>query len=188
MSTDSFGKRRQALEDSFFAERNRELLAQLQVQMEAEEHRAAISSASGISNPVVLDELVALNIGPDQVAALTLVPLIEVAWADGKMDAKERDAILKAAESQGLAKNEAVRALLENWLDEQPGPQLAPAWREYVASLCSHIDPKARKALQSDVIRQCRKVAEAAGGILGIGSISSTEKAKLQELEAAFEK
>ncbi|MEQ8790483.1 MAG: hypothetical protein RIC55_29575 [Pirellulaceae bacterium] len=187
MSSDSFARRRQALEDSFFDKKNQELLAKLQQQVKSEESRAALSNASGISNPVILDQLVSLEISPEAIAALSLVPLIEVAWADGKMEPKEREAILKAAESQGLSKIEAITSLLQNWLDEQPGPQLSAAWREYVGTLCTHLDPRAREALKTDVMAQSRKVAESAGGILGIGSISSAEKAKLAELEAAFE-
>lgn len=187
MSTDSFGKRRQALEESFFDQKNKELLGRLQKQLQAEESRASLSNASGISNPVVLDQLVALEIGPEAVAALTLVPLIEVAWADGKIEEKERAAVLKAAEKQGLTKVEAVTSLLENWLTEKPDASLTAAWREYVAALCSHIDPRAREALKGDVMRQCREVAEAAGGILGIGSISAVERQKMAELETAFE-
>jgi uncharacterized membrane protein YebE (DUF533 family) len=104
MSEEAFGKRRHALEESFFEKKNRDLLEKLQQQVQTEESVSALSQASGITNEGVLKHLVALEIGPEAVAAMSMVPLVAVAWADGHMDKKERDAILKAADEQGLCR------------------------------------------------------------------------------------
>jgi uncharacterized tellurite resistance protein B-like protein len=186
MSEEAFGKRRHALEESFFDKKNRELLEKLQTEVQAEETKATLSRASGITNEVVLDHLVSLKIGPEAVTALSLVPLVVVAWADGTVDERERQAILKAADEQGLARIEAVARLLEHWLSNKPEAQLLAGWKEYVTDLCRHLDDRAREGLKSDVMKRARKVAEAAGGFLGIGSVSAEEKAVLNELEQAF--
>ncbi|NRA09926.1 MAG: hypothetical protein HRU02_17345 [Myxococcales bacterium] len=41
-------------------------------------------------------------------------------------------------------------------------------------------------SLKEDAIGGARTVAEAAGGILGIGSVSGSEKAVLEDLASAF--
>ncbi len=49
--------------------------------------REALAKASGISNQVILDKLLDLDIRPEIVGALAIIPLVEVAWADGSIDA-----------------------------------------------------------------------------------------------------
>jgi tellurite resistance protein len=186
MSEEAFGKRRHALEESFFEKKNRELLENLKNEVQSGERKAALSQASGITNETVLEHLVSLEIGPEAVAALSMVPLLAVAWADGRMEKQEREAVLKAANVQGLCRIEAVANLLEHWLTQQPDASLLEGWKEYVAALCQHLDNPARESLKKEVLGQARKVAESAGGFLGIGSVSSEEKAVLKELEQAF--
>ncbi len=120
-------------------------------------------------------------------AALSLVPLVEVAWADGTLDAKEQSALLAAAEQAGLSKDSASYRLLEEWFRERPSPKLLAAWKAYVAGLSRTLDVHAKHALKQDLLGRARVVAEAAGGFLGLGKrISSAEQAVLTELEQAF--
>ncbi|MFT5524400.1 MAG: tellurite resistance protein, partial [Pirellulaceae bacterium] len=113
MSSDFLGDRRQALENSFFAKKNAELLDQLRDQMQTESKRQAISDASGITDEVVLDELLAIGMDGQTVAALSLVPLVEVAWADGSIAADERAALNSACEEIGIKKGSPAFALLQ---------------------------------------------------------------------------
>jgi hypothetical protein len=90
-------QRRRALEDAFFAEQDRKLRDKLVAADPTAARRTALTETSGITDPQVLDRLMALDIGPETLAALSLVPLVLVAWADGTIDDKERTAVLKAA-------------------------------------------------------------------------------------------
>jgi hypothetical protein len=181
------GDRRKALEDEFFRKENERLAAQLRLKRMTEEAKAEMSRMSGIHDQSVLDRLVEMGIGGETLAAMTLVPLVEVAWADGKMDAKERDAILKGAEEQGIEPATPAHEMLEDWLDNRPPPRLLAAWREYVGALCDEMLPEQRKALKHDVLARARAVAEAAGGFLGLGSrVSREEEQVYRVLETAF--
>lgn len=187
MSEDFLGDRRRALEEEFFAKQNRQLLQQLRETTTAQSKKEALATASGITDAAVLEQLVAMDVSSETLAALSLVPLVEVAWADGKLDAKERSAILAAAEQSGLSKGSASYRLLEEWLGEQPSPQLLVAWKGYVAALSGTLDAQARQALKQDLLGRARAVAEAAGGFLGFGKrVSRAEQAVLTELEQAF--
>ena len=97
MAKDFLDERRKALEDSFFAKQNEKLLESLRRSRADDEKRAELSRVSGILDEKVLDELVRLQIGPETLAALSLVPLVTVAWADGLMEARERKAVLEGA-------------------------------------------------------------------------------------------
>jgi hypothetical protein len=187
MSDEILGGRRRALEESFFAKQNEKLRRALREHEGAKARKEALSAASGITEDAVLEELIGLDIGAETVAALALVPLLEVAWADGSIDDKERGAILSAAEEAGLEKQSASYQLLEGWLAVRPQRKVVAAWKDYVASLASTLSAEAKTALKQDLLGRARRVAEAAGGFLGHGNkISSSEQAILEELEQAF--
>jgi hypothetical protein len=76
--------------------------------------------------------------------------------------------------------------MLESWLAKAPGPQLITAWKHYVASVWSDLSAHEREDLREAMIGMARKVAEAAGGFLGIHAISAAERGVLQDLEATL--
>jgi hypothetical protein len=175
------------LEESFFAKQNRELLEKLREEGRKKALKEALAEQSGITDEAVLDKLVEADVCVERVAALALVPLVEVAWADGTISPKEREAILKAAEARGVARDSLARQLLDNWLDQRPAGDLMATWKDYVGAFAASLEPAQRSSLKHDLLDRARAVAEAAGGFLGIGSISAEEKKVLAELETAFE-
>ena len=72
----------------------------------------------------ILQSLLELHIDAQTLAALALVPLIEVAWADGYLDEKEKQAVLEAAHASGFEKGQVAYEVLESWLTQQPKPKL----------------------------------------------------------------
>jgi hypothetical protein len=175
------------LEDSFFLEEDRALIERLKARRRMEEDRQALAHASGIRDQKVLDRLVELGVKPESVAPLALVPIVEVAWADGALDEKERKAVLKAAEARGISAGDLEHQLLEHWLDRRPEPHLLEAWEHYVTGLLPELAAEQQRALRRELIEQARSVAEASGGFLGLGNkVSSEEAAMLKRLEAAF--
>lgn len=186
MEQEFLSERRKALEESFFAKRNQELLELLKQEVSKADRRRALQEACGISDDTVLDELLSLNIAPETLAALKLIPLIEVAWADGHLEDRERAAVLAAADAAGVATHTPCRQLLEEWLKSSPSPQLIRAWQNYLSALLPSLDEATRKALRDELLGRARGVAESAGGILGLHTISAAERARLEELEQAF--
>ena len=182
MSDEFLGERRRVLEDSFFAQRDRELMEKLKQQLKKDE----LSSACGIKNPAVIESLVNANISSETITALTLVPLIAVAWADGEIAPEERDAIRSAIEATGIEADSICRQLLDTWLAEPPGPELVKAWKDYIRALASTASPAAVETLRDDVLNHTREIAAAAGGILGLRSISKNEKDVIDDLLSAF--
>jgi hypothetical protein len=179
--------RRAALEDAFFQKQNQGLLAQLQERMAKLDRKAQLAEASGITDDALLDRLVDLQIRPETLTALSLVPLVEVAWAGGKMHPKQRDAVLSAAEQTGLDHHYDSYALLQEWLAVKPDPELMVAWKAYVRCLCQRIGAEATRTLKDDLLDRALLIAEAAGGILGFYRVSREERAKLDELAATLD-
>jgi len=180
--------RRLSLEDAFFLKRDTELIARMQEIKKREQTRKTLSEVSGITNEKILDKLLDLDVKPETVASLAIVPLVEVAWADGHVDEKEMTAILEGAQAVVIAPGSPAYHLLERWLAHKPGPALFEAWTHYVRGLCEGMTAKERQALKDDLLLRARDVAMASGGFLGLTSrISEKEKKAITRLEAAFE-
>jgi hypothetical protein len=179
--------RGRGLEDEFFRREDARLKAKLRETAERESAREALSHASGITSAAVLDRLIALGVGAETVTALSLVPLVEVAWADGKLDASERRAIEERLGGMGIAAGSPARELLEGWLTRRPEPKLLTAWTHLVQGLCESMSAADAATLKQGLIERARAVAGASGGFLGVGSkISAAEDAMIKQLEAAF--
>jgi len=111
---------------------------------------------------------------------------VEVAWADGDVDDKERAAILRAAASVEFGKHKVDFPLLESWLEKRPSPDLLEAWTHYIEGLASAMEPQHLHQLKHDLLDRARMVAETAGGFLGIGRVSAAEQAMLDRMARAF--
>ena len=189
MSNDShvLGSRKKALEEAFFARHEQELVERFRAQVEEKERRDELARVAGITDPTVIEHLLAQGIDAKTLAALSLVPLVEVAWADGRIEAREREALVRAAGEKGLGSDSSARALLDGWLEEPPGDELLTLWKSYVQALAEELPAEDLARLRGDVLGRARGVAEAAGGFLGLGSkVSDAEQRVLDEMERAF--
>ncbi len=178
--------RAKELEEGFFVQENARLLAKLREEAAKEEKKKEFRTVLNVQNEELLDALIELGVEAETLVALSLVPLVEVAWADGTIQDKERAAILRAAEERGVTPGGATHDLLENWLKMKPRPELLEVWRGYTEELMASLQGTARDQLKSSSLGRARAVAEAAGGFLGLGSISAAEKKMLEQLERAF--
>lgn len=168
------------LEDAFFTKENARLLEQLK----GKQKREALREMVKVEDETFLDRLIELGIGPETVLALTLVPLIAVAWADGTLDGRERDAIIKAAEEKGVSPETAGHQLLETWLSRRPERELFDSWKQYVRGIWETFTDEERQRMRERTLDWALAVAEASGGFLGvISKVSPSERVVIKELE-----
>ena len=179
-------ERRKTLEEEFFRNLDAEQLEQWRNAKLHREKVGALRNASGLSDEPLLNALLEAGITAASLAAISLVPLVEVAWADGVVAQSERDAIVRAAEAKNVAPGTESHILLSAWLDQKPSPALFAAWRSYVTELLEHLTNAQQTVLYHQVIRRAREVAEAAGGFLGLKTISKSESQILDTLNAVF--
>lgn len=180
--------RRKALEEVFFQKENAALVQKMREKREGEAARAELVAATGISDEALLSALLAQGVDSHTLTALSLVPVVAVAWASGKVEIAERKTILEAAAESGVQPGQPSYELLQSWLETRPAERLLEAWSDYAAQLCSVLDQSHRERFASEVLERAKKVARAAGGVAGIGSISSAERAVLDRLKAVLTK
>lgn len=185
---DSLSERGHSMEEEFFRREDAKLLEKLRALKNAETTRESLGKATGITDKVVLDKLMALKIGGETAAALSVLPFVEVAWADGTIDAKEREALVAHAKTKGFTPGTTEYALLEEWLVKRPEPRFFAAWTELVHGLCARLNANEIAQLRTTLVERARSVAQASGGVLGIGKVSAAETAMLTKLERVFDR
>jgi DNA-binding XRE family transcriptional regulator len=180
------GDRGKSLEDEFFRKESDRAIERLREMRQRTNSREALAKVIGITNEAIIDRLIELGIRPEIVSALAIVPLVEVAWADGSLDAKERQAVLQRAEKSGIAPGTADHDLLQSWLEKKPEPRLLAAWTAMVRGLSERLSPKELALLKAGLIERAKAVARASGGFLGVGAVSAAEQDAIDRLESAF--
>lgn len=173
--------------DSVFHHQDQALWKAFRDRLEQADRRSALRQVSGIADEGLLDRLIELGITPEALAAVSVVPLVRVAWADGRVQPEEVAVILAAARKAGLPVKDGRYPLLEHWLSTRPDGALFAAWKGYLADLHQRLDEGQLAQLKHDLLELTRQVAEAAGGFLGLGrKVSVAERVALAELEQAF--
>jgi tellurite resistance protein len=176
-----------SLEDAFFARENAKLLDEMRKKAALQERRDALRQVIKGADDALLDHLLALGVNAETALAMSMMPLVRVAWADGAIEAKEREALMRAVEERGVHPGTPGHDLLNSWLQHKPGEAIQAAWAKYIQSLWPSLTPHERDELRERLLRLARGVAEAAGGFLGLGSkISPAERTVLDEIEAAL--
>jgi hypothetical protein len=178
-----FKKEAKDLEEKFFAKENERLLRELREKAKIDERRKALSAVVKTKDPAIIDHLLEMGVGPESILAVGLVPLAAVSWADGTLDDRERKAILKAASERGVTPGSPNYTMLDVWLKEKPTRQLMDAWKKYARAIYEELTPSEKALMRESIVGKAREIAEAAGGFLGLASITAGEKALLDEME-----
>ena len=181
-------ERRRALEDAFYAEQDSKLLDKMRGELRALEARRQLAHVSGIAEEKVLQDLMDLGIRAEAVAAMGLIPMIEVAWSDGAVSDDERTQILRFADQNGIKAKTAGHALLEQWLKRRPASTFLKSWKGYVAELVKVMPKDSYAKVRALVLERCSAVAGASGGFLGMGKVSQAEQQKIDEITHALGK
>ncbi|NQV25281.1 MAG: hypothetical protein HQ518_13035 [Rhodopirellula sp.] len=175
-----------SLEAAFFRKVDFELLEKLRLRMANDQALERLAADTGIHNQQVLQELLDLNFTPHNLLALWLVPLTQVAWADGRVMPAEREAVLNSLRKHGYAEDSPAWRLLESWLDYKPCDEVLTAWKNYAQAVVQTAGQEKLLPLRSELLDRAREVAEAAGGVFGFGSVSKTEETILHQIEDAL--
>ena len=123
-------KRGSSLEEAFFQTKDADLLEKLRQKRLDEVTKEDIAAATGICDDELLDRMVKMEVNLQTLTALSVIPLVEVAWADGRMEKNERDAVLRAADEAGVPKDGPGYRLLSSWLAEKPDMKLLACWKD----------------------------------------------------------
>lgn len=174
-------------EERYFAELDAEKRAGLRKKMakeaaELEEKRKIAASTGG--DIEVAERIKALGFDGDSARIFDLMPLVHVAWADGKIQRGERAKILELLVSRGIEKGSEAFATMESMLEQRPDEAFM---RETLAALRDVVGTEHAKT--QSIVDLCIEVAAASGGLLGLGiggKVGDDEKQKIGEIAATL--
>jgi hypothetical protein len=187
-NSDALGDRRRASEEDYFRKREQELLDQLRKRAAAQADRQRLAEAAGLSDDELLTKLESLGFTPDTIKLLELVPLVQVAWAEGNLSKREGELILEAARAHGIEEGTPAHAKLTGWLTVAPSEALFETALRIIPAMLSGLSADARASSQRSLMGHLERVAAASGGLLGLRAVSPEERAVLSRVAAELER
>ena len=138
------------------------------------------------------DELLAnltdLGIERSSYRALALLPLIQVAWADGRIQAAERRLIVEAMDRYQLGAD--ARNLVDSWMKDRPGETFFLKSRHTLLALARRERGLGRDITPetlTELVGLCQDVAKAAGGLFDrLWTVSEDEQHAIWDIAGAL--
>jgi hypothetical protein len=125
--------------------------------------------------------LASLGLSRANAALVAILPLIQVAWADGAVQPEERDLVRAIARRHGH--DAAALTIVDRWLGREPPRDAFATAHKLVAALVDRTEPPMlAPGTLEEIVAHCGGVAEAAGGLFGYGKVSAAEKAALAQV------
>ena len=185
-----FGDRGKAMEEVFFRDRDAKLTKALQLRAHLDEIAMALGEKLTVDDPDLLEKVRSLGITLDTAPALFVAPLVQVAWAEGKVTRQEHDAVLRLARGRGMEPTSPAYAQLEIWLRTRPADVVFETAIEILKVGFSVLPPAQREERIDSILRACREIAAASGGperLLGFGDdVSRAEHVTLDHISRAL--
>jgi hypothetical protein len=175
------GDRARGFEEDYFRKRDRELIEKMRQASAAESARREMGEQTGLGDADLRD-LQALGFTADTVVLLPLVPLVQVAWAEGGVSEAERRLIVQLARARGIAEGSPADRTLADWLSNRPAPQVFDNAGRLIRAMLDGTSAPAQGLSANDLIGHCERIAAASGGILGLNRVSSEERALLTSI------
>ena len=120
----------------------------------------------------LIRELQSMGIDAQSHKVVALLPLVQVAWADGKVQQAERSLIVETAEQRGLLMGDGPK-ILESWLNHPPTEQYLARGQRLLVQLAQRptgVGETFTLQTLDDVLELCEGVARAYG--LDISSLN----------------
>jgi len=129
-----------------------------------------------------------LGYGPHELPLLFLVPFLQVAWAEGHVQASEQKAILSLARDLHVDSNHAGYERLVGWFDERPADDFLSRSLEDLRLLLESIPAIQASRLRLMLGFGCVEVAQAAGDIGLLRHSSNVRREEREQLQQIGER
>jgi hypothetical protein len=181
------GERGRSIEEEYFRRRDRELIERMRAASAADEAWRQMGTLTGLQDADV-KELESLGFTPDTILLLPLVPLLQVAWADGGVSPEERKLIVDLARARGIGEGGAADAQLSRWLSSAPPANVFTGASRLISAMLNAPGTLGADLTVDGLVGHCERVAAASGGFLGIKKISAEERNLLSTISENLKK
>lgn len=184
-----FGEREKAMEDAYFRDQDARLLDKLRQRADLDEIAVALGQKLQLDNPPLLLKVRELGVTMETAPAFFLAPLVQVAWADGKVKKEERNTVLRLARERTLSPDSASYKCIEEWLKVRPSDAFFATALEVLKAGFAVLPHAEREERVMTVLAACEDVAQASAGVgrlFGLDGVSSVEATVLEGIAAAL--
>lgn len=185
---DAFENRRRGLEEEYFRKHERELIEKLNLRKQEALTRRDLGASAGVADEEILENLRVLGYTPDTVNLLHLVPLVQMAWAEGSVSDRERELIIQAARARGIEAGSTGDRQLVAWLTMRPADEFFETTLRVIRAMLEARPSDEREASKRDLLSYLTSIASASGGVLGFGKVADQERELLARIAAELER
>jgi len=177
---DAFKERERGLEEGYFLKREQELIEKMRQRVALERERSQLADKIGVTNDEILQALQDLGYNSETIKLLHLMPLVHIAWADGKVSDRERKVILEAARASGIAEASDAERDLERLLHERPSNEFMDAQFMAIRAIMQAVPEDSQKAMRENLTTYCTALASLSKGFFALEPrVSSAEREAL---------
>ena len=180
------GDREKAMEADYFRKENERLLEKLRQGAKLDDIAKALGEKLQVDNQELLARIRGLDLTRETAPALFLTPLVQVAWAEGSVGNREREAVLRLARERDVEEGSPTYLQLVEWLKVRPSDAVFDVGLEVIKYGLAVLPPREMEERIVRLIDACHEVAAASGTelarLLGLGDgVSRVEAHMLDE-------
>lgn len=132
------------------------------------------------------ERLVRLGFDSETACVLHILPLIQVAWANGEISRRERSRILQVLKVRDIPEGSRAYVMCESMLTTRPTEAFLHASLECLRDILHSSRGNAARE-ERQLIDLCVEIAEVSGGLFGLHrTVSTTERAVIAEIAATL--
>jgi hypothetical protein len=178
--SDRLKERGRGEEADHFRREDAKLIEKIRERARLDEMAKALAAKLRVDEPELLRRVADLGLDQDTGAAILLAPLVQVAWAEGRVTEAERTVVLELAASRGVTAGMPVHNKLLEWLRQRPSDAVFETAMEVMRVGFSALPAQERDERIKALVASCRRIAEASGGglarLLGMGDAVSGDE------------
>ena len=179
--SDLLKDRERGMEADYFRKQDAKLIEKMRERASLDEVAQALAEKLRVDNAELVKRIQQLGLNHETGPAILLAPLVQVAWAEGKVSEAERATVLEIAEARGLQPGTPAHQKLLEWLRQRPADAVFELALEAMKAGYAVLPPFERVEREKALVDACRRVAQASGGglgrLLGMGDGTSGDEA-----------
>ncbi len=174
-------------EEKHFHRENERLLANMRGEVladkETRERWARIAQAVGSQDLSIGHRLEDLGFDAETAGVLFLCPLVEVAWADGKVGYEEAYKLVDELRRRGMRATSAAYDFLSKLTLQRPSEEFFDGCNLVIQDLLKEMSGEEREEKITTLTQLCEEIASASRGFFGFGpKVSKEERDAIAEI------
>jgi hypothetical protein len=180
MTKDLLKDRARGDEADHFRREDAKLIEKIRERARVGEIAKALAAKLRVDDAELLRRVADLGLNQDTGPAILVAPLVQIAWAEGRVTEAERNTVLEIAQSRGLTPGMPAYDQLVEWLQRRPSDAVFETAMEVMRVGFSVLPPAERDERIKALVDSCRRVAAVSGGglsrLLGMGDTVSGDE------------